>query len=112
MKIVDPEGYDQWKENNRDEYGYGMGIFKYAEKWADLMESLIEEGKQLEDIAQETSFTANTDGITGFMYGAAVAVLSFHWEHGEELRVWHNKKYGGDENTTGIINPALLSVKR
>lgn len=111
MKVIDQEGLDKWKENNQDEYGYGMGIFKYAEKWADLMETMIAEGKQVKDIAEKTSHIADTEGITGFMYGAAVAVLSFHWAHGEELRVWHNKQYGGSEETKGILNPAMLSIR-
>jgi len=32
------------------------------------------------------------------MYGAAVAILSKVWKHGEELRRWHNLKTQiGDE---------------
>lgn len=41
--------------------------------------------------------------------GYAVNVLSMSWKYGEELRNWHNKKYGytGD----GTVNPAMLTVE-
>jgi hypothetical protein len=48
-------------------------------------------------------------GITGFMYGAAVAILAKCWKHGEALRKWHNKEWGvvgGD----GVVNPAMFTI--
>lgn len=107
MKVKDQKVYDDWKAKNTD--GYGMGIFRFAEKWANLMEEKISEGKSVKDIADKTSNEADTEGITGFMYGAAVSILAQCWEHGEELRKWHNKEY--DYEGEGTVNPAILTIK-
>jgi len=106
MKAKDLEAYENWKNNNLD--CYGKGIFRYAERWANLMEQAIENGEQLEDIAEETSKKADTDGITGFMYGAAVSILSRCWEHGERFKAWHNNKYG--YSGSGVVNPAIINI--
>jgi hypothetical protein len=90
MKYKNEEAWKKGKAVNSD--FYGAGIYAYAEKWADMMEAELSEGKSLKDIAEKTSYAADTDAITGFMYGAAVSVLSEVWEHGEELRRWHNLK--------------------
>lgn len=77
----------------------------------------MEKGEKLEDVANECSNEADTEGITGFMYGAAVSVLASCWEHGEELRRWHNLKTqirdeGEKANESGgVLNPALLNIE-
>lgn len=88
MKLKDPEGWSKFEENNKDPYG--KACIDYARTWADLMETKLAEGSKLEDIAKATSHEADTEGITGFMYGGAVQMLSQCWEHGEQLRKWHN----------------------
>ena len=72
------------------------------------MEEKIENGEKLSDIAESTSHEADVEGITGFMYGCAVSVLSNVWEYGDELRKWHNKEY--DYEGDGVVNPAILTV--
>lgn len=106
MKIKNETEYLNWKNNNTDPYG--TAIFSYAEAWADLMEKEMESGKKIPDIAKETSHEADTDSITGYMYGAAVAILSQCWEHGDVLRMWHNGEYNyhGD----GVVNPAVINI--
>lgn len=108
MKVKDTPVYEDWKSKNTD--AYGSGIFQYAEKWADLMEKKIDEGAEVKDIAKKSSHEADTEGITGYMYGASVSILSQCWEHGEELRKWHNGEY--DYEGDGVVNPAILNVKR
>jgi hypothetical protein len=108
MKIKDEAFWSEIKENNKEPYS--LAVVKYTERWANLMEKELEKGNTVADIAKETSHEADTDGITGFMYGCAVSFLSKVWEHGEELRVWHNKKYG-IENKEGVVNPAILTIK-
>ena len=96
---------------------YGGAVISYAERWAEMMESRMEKGEKLEDVANECSNEADTEGITGFMYGAAVSVLASCWEHGEELRRWHNLKAqirdeGEKANESGgVLNPALLNIE-
>jgi hypothetical protein len=115
MKIKNQKEWQNWIDKNKDPYG--SCVIRYAEKWADMMEVEMEKGKELESIAKDTGYKANKDfGITGFMYGAAVSVLCTVWEHGEELRQWHNldtqiKDEGEKANEGGgVLNPALMSV--
>lgn len=109
MKFKNEQMEKEWQEfrnNNQDPYGYGAVSF--AERWAELMETELEKGKILTDIAKKTEDQADTEGITGFMYGAAVNALSHAWKHGEALKDWHNRKYSydGDE----VVNPAIMSI--
>lgn len=114
MKLKDAAGWQKGLDNNRD--GYGAAVFKYAERWADLMEEAMAGGAKLRDVAKDLSHKADTEGITGFMYGAAVSILSQAWEHGEELRRWHNldtqiQDEGERANESGgTLNPALLNI--
>lgn len=118
MKIKNQELWNKGRENNTDPYG--KCVIDYAEAWADAMEAEMASGARLEDIADRTSHEVDHRpefGITGFMYGAAVATLAATWEHGEALRIWHNlKSQLGDEgeraNASGaVLNPALLTVR-
>lgn len=114
MNISDQNAWQRWVDNNQDPYG--SGVIRFAERWADLMEAKMAEGATLEDIAEATSHEAETEGITGFMYGAAVSVLATSWEHGDQLRRWHNLDTQiGDEGeraneSGGVLNPAILNI--
>lgn len=88
---------------------YGLEVYRYAQRWADKIEDQMAMGFSLESCADQLSHDADTDGITGFMYGAAVSILAGWWEAGEQLRVWHNDKY--NHRLDGVVNPALLTIK-
>ena len=102
--------YKEWFDKNNDPYG--RRCFTYAECWAELLESNIIDNcdiqKVIVDNAEECSRKADTDGITGFMYGMAVSILSECWEYGDYLRKWHNKEYNYEGN--GVVNPAILTI--
>ena len=105
------ELWNKGVENNQDPYG--SAIYRYLERWADLMEKEIENSSESpEEViiqnAERLSHEADTEGITGFMYGAAVSVLSQGWEYGEILRKWHNKEYGYEGE--GVVNPAIMTI--
>jgi hypothetical protein len=114
MTLRDKESWKQAVEKNPD--GIGGGIIRYAERWARIMEGRIANGETLESCAKETSHIADSEGITGSMYGGAVSILARVWVHGEQLRRWHNKatQLGteGDEANEqgGVLNPAMLSI--
>ena len=116
MRLKDEKGWLETVQANQDSYG-GAGV-RYAWRWADMMESKIAQGESLEDIAEETSHQADTEGITGFLYGCAVSILSQVWLHGEELRRWHNvsvqlRNEGDVANESGgVLNPALLILDK
>lgn len=73
-----------------------------------LLRKATDEAVQRVDNAKQLSYEADKEGITGFMYGAAVSILSQCWEYGEFLRKWHNKEYEYDGD--GVVNPAVITV--
>lgn len=106
IQLKDEKEWNNVKEINSDPYG--KCAVDYAEGWARLMQVQIAHGKNLKDIAELTSYQLSFYGITGFMYGAAVSMLSKCWIHGEELRKWHNKEYKHEGE--GVVNPAILTL--
>lgn len=116
---IEPADETAWREfvTVNSDGGYSECVVRYAEKWARLMQGELAEGKPLEGIAASTSSeVADVEGITGFQYGCAVAILAKTWKLGEELRRWHNLKTqlrdeGEKANEEGgVLNPALLNV--
>jgi hypothetical protein len=106
LEIVNADKMNSYKSKNTDPYG-GRCV-SYAIEWGKLMQFEMSQGKKLKDIADETSRICDYDGITGFMYGAAVSILVQTWKYGEELRKWHNKEY--DYDGEGTVNPAIITI--
>lgn len=106
--------YEQYKGNNTDMYS--AGIVRYADAWGTLMDAKLAAGEAIPDMAEKSEREADTEGITGFMYGCAVSELARFWAHGDTLRRWHNLKTQiGNEGeraneSGGILNPSLLSI--
>lgn len=103
--------YQDWYNKNSDVYG--MACFTYAERWAELLENIINSSEDtamniIINNADKTSRDADREGITGFMYGAAVSILSNCWQYGEELKKWHNKQYNYEGD--GVVNPAVITI--
>ena len=114
MKLKDKAAWELSVNRNQDPYG--KATMDYAKRWAELMEKEFALGVSLESCAKETSQRADTDGITGFMYGCAVQQLAQCWEYGEDLRRWHNlREQVGSEGEAanergGVLNPALFNI--
>ena len=115
MKILEgrEQNYKDWLCQNTDPYG--RACFTYAERWAEMLENLIESSadepmKVIVDNAYRLSHEADVEGITGFMYVCAVNVLSKCWKYGEELRKWHNKEYNYEGD--GVVNPVVLTISK
>jgi hypothetical protein len=116
VKLKDEAGWKAANDANPPSEPYGHRVMTYAEDWANFMERDMAKGRTLEACAEATSREADTDGITGFMYGCAVSILAKAWEHGDALRRWHNLKtqieHEGERanETGGVLNPALLNI--
>lgn len=108
MKVKDFKKYEEYKNNNTD--GYSLCIFRYTERWANMMEKEIKNGAKVKDIAKKLSHDADTEGITGDMYEVSVSILSQYWEYGEDLREWHNKKY--DYKGYDVVSSTILTVSK
>lgn len=116
MQFSNESIWNEFVEANQDPYG--SACVRYAKAWAEQMETLMSNGATLETCAKAASHDADTEGITGFMYGCAVSMLSQGWVHGEALRRWHNRDTqigteGDHANENGgVLNPALLVVSK
>lgn len=107
IKAGKEKEFEQFVETNSKDF-YSLGVVNFAKRWVELMESEMANGAKLVDVADRTSDEADTDGITGYMYGCAVSALVNFWEHGEELRKWHNKEYNYEGD--GVVNPAIITI--
>jgi len=115
---VHAELLEEWEEcvEKNSAEGYSARCVSYAQEWAKIMQNRMQHGQTLVEMADETSHMADYDGITGFMYGAAVSMLSKFWIHGESLRRWHNKETQLDDEgdraneSGGVLNPAVLII--
>ena len=108
IELKDSDGWNKSREANTDPYG--KAALDYAEYWAKLMQVEIANGSTIIECAERTSHELGFLGITGFMYGCAVNLLSQTWKHGEELRKWHNKEYNHEGE--GVVNPAVLTISK
>lgn len=114
MEFADETAWNNAVAANDDKYG--RAIHEYAKRWAELMEDAIADGATVEACAKELSHLADTEGITGFMYGCAVGLLARSWKHGENLRRWHNRDVqirdeGERANESGgVLDPAVLVI--
>jgi hypothetical protein len=114
MKLKDAALWQKYLDTNQDVYG--SAINNFANRWALLMEAEIAKGASVADCAEAMNRQADTEGNTGFMYGAAVFTLAAVWVHGEDLRRWHNKdtqihNEGDRANESGgVLNPAVLTI--
>lgn len=118
MRFKSPEVAKLWEEwLGNQKSAYGKAVFCYASEWATRMEALLDNQESVKNIAEKTSREADTEGITGFMYGQAVCLLARCWLYGEELRRWHNLETQlGNEGEIanengGVLNPAVLNVR-
>lgn len=110
MEFLGEKARKDWQifeKNNQDIYG--KGVVQFAKRWAELMENDLANGKQVHEIAKKREDEADIEGITGFMYGAAVSILSQVWRYGEELKYWHNSNNNYKGN--GVANPAIMTVQ-
>lgn len=116
--LSDPSRWQKRVEVNQDPYG--LGILRFAATWASTMERMLAEtpGATIADVAKQAEREADTEGITGFMYGAAALELTQCWVHGEELRRWHNLdcQFGTEgevaNESGGVLNPAIVTFER
>lgn len=115
IELRDDAGWNEFKERNSHD-GYSAGVTRYAENWARIMQKRVAAGESVAEAAKASQFIADTEGITGFMYGCAVQALAAFWIHGEELRRWHNldTQIGTEgvlaNESGGVLNPAVINL--
>ena len=116
MKVIDVAAWENLKSISKAS-AYRQAIVEYMERWANLMEKELalpasaaggNGNKTIKRIYLPSSYEADIDGITAFMFSLAVDMLAKHWIYGEALRVAHNAYFGyfGE----GTINSAVVSI--
>lgn len=118
IKNGEEEAYKRYKESNNED-PYSARIVSFGEEWARLMEAEMGSGKELtSEMMDRCAGQADTDGITGFMYGAAASALSHFWEHAEKFQVAFNTQYMPKEKAEELaktrpgatVNPAIITI--
>lgn len=107
---------EAWDINQTDDYS--KAAIEYTKHWAELMEVQIESGKELKDIAKDTSFESSAKyEITIAMHNVAVELLVKFWFYGKDLMIWHNRRFSkteeeGDKLTeeSKLINSAIVEI--
>ena len=82
--------WEKWVEI-KSKNDYGPLVVAYARRWAKYMQHLMSKyNKTLSQIAYETSYVSDINGIADYSYDCVVDILSQCWKYGEELRRWHS----------------------
>lgn len=116
---------------------YSNAVVEYGTRWAEMLEKAIldkwpdfnwEDDWRIKNyISNPVRFAelfqpnslgheADTEGVTGFMYGAAAWAIGEYWIFGKHFRLWFNIYEGGIEQGIKVtekndsINPAVLVI--
>lgn len=78
MKIIRKKTYLSWRKKNEND-AYSLRCFTYAEECCEKMEKVIDSltKEKISEIEREM----DKDGITGFMHGASVSIIMYHWKY-------------------------------
>jgi hypothetical protein len=109
LLLTDSDYWNNQVTINQDPYG--KAVINYAARWGKLIQYYLtnELEKTFDEIASDTSYQADLEGITGFMNNCAVAILSACWIHGDKLRQWHNS-FWGSPDATGVVNSCVITI--
>src|SRR5512138_1646769 len=94
--------YEQYKEVNKNDM-YSRAIVDWGEDVTRILESKLEEGKQVPDCMEEALHQSDDD-YTGFMYDCMISALGKFWQHGDEVLKWHNRRYAKDEAAADALS--------
>ena len=108
FEFKDLAAKNEWNEyyNTNAVNKFRKYTIKYVLVWAKYMQHIMSKhNKNVAEIANETSYVCDIDGVTIDMYAYAILLLSKYWKYGEELRRWHNSKYGveDEENVISFV---------
>lgn len=84
ITLRDPERWQEFVDANKD--FYGKGIVDFATQWGRLMELRVEQGMSVLEAAKATESEADTFGMSGFSFSAALSMLREMWIYGDQLR--------------------------
>lgn len=92
MKYKDKEAAAKWREFKKtslDGNPYNESVFVFARRWAKYMQHIMKKhNKTVFEIAAQTKYVCDIDGITLAMFARAVKILSECWKYGSILQRW------------------------
>ena len=71
---------------------YEHAIMNYTERWTSRIVAQLNKGKSFEE-AVETTIDEPELRPSNLQLAQAIAILINHWERGEELKDWFNKRW-------------------
>jgi hypothetical protein len=123
MPISNETLWNEYVDKNKDPYGKCcVDVAFEAMKLLDEVNLPIESDSKKEfsafNIIIKADKNAKAGGITGFMAGAVASMVSQCHSRGEEFKIAWNISHGVKEekqfikNKQGVVNPAILEVKK
>ena len=109
LTLVKPETVEEWMQfaDNNTNDGYSVFVVKAVIS----MMKKFEEGISFEE-AEKQVYNEEL-GLSGYMAGATANALSHFAKNGDAYRIHWNKQYGiEDTEEKGVVNPAVLSIKK
>jgi len=107
MPITNQKRWDSYVSKNKDSYGKCcVDVARQVMKILDEVEDF-----DTHKLIIQAEKEIGENGITGFMAGAIASMVVHCHSRGEEFKKEWNKSYG-DEKREGVINPALITLKK
>lgn len=88
MELDDRERWEYYSSTRSDQFD--KEVIAFAERWARLMQYIMNLGKDLEKIWEPTSKLANLDGLKDYQVNDAAKLLVLVWRYGSELFNFRN----------------------
>ena len=109
MPIIKKEDWKKSVDNNQDDYS------KCCVDVARRVMEILDKENEFDPhaIITQADEDIKAGGITGFMAGCVAQMVSHCHSRGEEFRKLWNKDVGsvtGQEDSEGVLNPALLTI--
>lgn len=104
MEIIEGKEreYADYVAKNSDDYG--AACVKAGE---DVMR-LLDEGRTPEEAEEGL----HGHDLTGFMAGSAISGVCYFHKRGAEMKAWWNRNTSGTpDETTGVNNPAIITLE-
>jgi hypothetical protein len=87
---------DKYNQSSHISQQYWRIPYVYAERFADMCERLIKDGKSFSEVALDVSYEVDEPGrfaISFIQFCTAMLILNDVWTLGPTLRQWHNERW-------------------
>jgi hypothetical protein len=108
--IINIEKWNNYETKNTDSYSKCcVNVARQVMKNLDNI--IIDEEFNPSDLIIKSEHEICESGLTGFMAGCIAEMVIQCHDKGEEFKGSWNKHCGGSGKETGVINPAIITIK-